>query len=93
MRTSRISGVACSFSAAAAALIESDTNNVTLSAPGTIKGNPVNFRMTIPIEFIAGGKMILDPLISSRFPFDHYLDAYHSIEAAHGNSMKVMIEL
>jgi L-iditol 2-dehydrogenase len=45
------------------------------------------------IEFIAGGKMILDPLISSRFAFDHYLDAYHSIEAAHGDSMKVMIEL
>ena len=45
------------------------------------------------IEFIAAGKMVLDPLISSRFPFDHYLDAYHSIEAAHGNSMKVMIEL
>ena len=45
------------------------------------------------IEFIASGKMILDPLISSRFAFDRYLDAYHSIESAHGDSMKVMIEL
>lgn len=45
------------------------------------------------IEFMAAGKMVLDPLISSRFPFARYLDAYHAIEASHGNSMKVMIDL
>jgi L-iditol 2-dehydrogenase len=45
------------------------------------------------IEFIAAGKIALEPLISSRFPFGRYLDAYHAIEAAHGDSMKVMIEL
>ena len=45
------------------------------------------------IEFIAAGQMVLDPLISSRFSFERYLDAYHTIEAAHGDSMKVMIEL
>lgn len=45
------------------------------------------------IEFIAAGKMVLEPLISARFPFERYLEAYHAIEAAHGSSMKVMIEL
>jgi L-iditol 2-dehydrogenase len=45
------------------------------------------------VEWLAAGKLVLEPLISARFPFERYLDAYHAIEAAQGSSMKVMIEL
>lgn len=45
------------------------------------------------IELVAGGKMNLDQMITHRFPFERYLDAYHAIENAHGEYLKVMIEL
>ncbi len=45
------------------------------------------------IELVVNNKLCLDDLISSRFPFSRYLDAYHAIEAAKGNYMKVMIDL
>ncbi len=35
----------------------------------------------------------LDEMITHRFPFERYLDAYHAIEASHGEYLKVMIEL
>ncbi len=45
------------------------------------------------IDLVNSGKMYLNEMITHRFPFDRYLDAYHAIEAAHGEYLKVMIEL
>lgn len=45
------------------------------------------------IDLVASGKMKLDEMITHRFPFDRYLDAYHTIEASKGEYLKVMIEL
>jgi len=45
------------------------------------------------IELAAAGMLKLDEMISMHFPFERYLDAYHTIEAAKGNIMKVMIDL
>ncbi len=45
------------------------------------------------IALVTGGKMRLAEMITHRFPFDQYLDAYHAIEASHGEYLKVMIEL
>jgi L-iditol 2-dehydrogenase/threonine 3-dehydrogenase len=45
------------------------------------------------VEFIAEGKLITTPLITSRFPFEQYLDAYHFIEKEGHKSLKVMIGL
>jgi L-iditol 2-dehydrogenase len=45
------------------------------------------------IELIDEGKIKLDDLITHRFPFAHYLEAYETIEASNGRYMKVMIEL
>jgi len=43
------------------------------------------------IELILSGKMFLDDLITNRFMFEEYLDAYHAIEESNGAYMKVMI--
>ena len=45
------------------------------------------------MELIASGKMQLNNLITHRFKFEQYLDAYHTIEESNGHYMKVMIEL
>jgi L-iditol 2-dehydrogenase len=45
------------------------------------------------VELVSSGKMTLDQLVTHRFPFDRYLDAYQTIEAAQGEYLKVMIEL
>ncbi len=45
------------------------------------------------IDLVARGKMQLEQMITHRFPFDRYLDAYHAIEASKGEYLKVMIEL
>ena len=45
------------------------------------------------IELIAEGKIQLDNLITHRFMFERYLDAYQAIQEADGRYMKVMIEL
>lgn len=45
------------------------------------------------VHFIAEGKLITEPLITSRFSFDQYLKAYHYIEEQKDRSLKVMIEL
>jgi L-iditol 2-dehydrogenase len=47
----------------------------------------------VAIDLVARGAMSLDNLITHRFPFDQYLEAYHVIEESHGEYMKVMIEL
>ena len=45
------------------------------------------------VEMIASGKIITKPLLTNRFPFSNYLDAYKFIEEQGDKSMKVMIEL
>ena len=45
------------------------------------------------IELVSQGKINLDNMITQRFAFDNYLDAYKAIEDAKGEYLKVMIEL
>jgi L-iditol 2-dehydrogenase len=47
----------------------------------------------IAIDFINAGKIHLKPMVSLHIPFQQYLDAYKKIEEAHGDIMKVMIDL
>jgi L-iditol 2-dehydrogenase len=45
------------------------------------------------IELAASGRMALDRLVSDKFRFEDYLDAYRFIEKAADRAMKVMIAL
>ena len=45
------------------------------------------------IELAASGALHLDEMITGHFSFRDYLSAYETIEAAHGNSLKMMIDL
>jgi 2-desacetyl-2-hydroxyethyl bacteriochlorophyllide A dehydrogenase len=45
------------------------------------------------VRFIVEGRIKTAPLITSRFSFDHYLDAYRFIEKEGHKSLKVIIDL
>ncbi len=45
------------------------------------------------IQLVASGKLHLDEMITHRFAFRDYLKAYETIEASHGEYLKVMIDL
>jgi 2-desacetyl-2-hydroxyethyl bacteriochlorophyllide A dehydrogenase len=45
------------------------------------------------VEWIAGGQVITDPLVSKQFKFDKYLDAYKYIDEHSKDIMKVMVTL
>ena len=45
------------------------------------------------IQLVREARMHLAPLITHRFPFEQYLQAYHTIEEAQGQTMKAIIEL
>jgi L-iditol 2-dehydrogenase len=62
-----------------------------LSLVGTLMYQKSDYEQAITLA--AQGLVHLDPLITHRFPFEEYLAAYHTIEAAQGEYMKVMIEL
>ena len=62
-----------------------------LSLVGTLMYKKKDFKQAI--ELISEGKMCLDDLVTHRFKFEEYLDAYHTIEESNGEYMKVMIEL
>lgn len=62
-----------------------------LSLVGTLMYQKSDYQKAI--ELVAGGKMQLDPMITHRFKFSDYLDAYHAIENAEGRVLKVMIEV
>ena len=62
-----------------------------LSLVGTLMYQKADYLRAI--DLVAKGKLHLDAMITHRFPFDHYLDAYHAIEAAKGEYLKVMIDL
>lgn len=62
-----------------------------LSLVGTLMYQKADYERAVAL--IGSGAMTLDPLITHRFSFNRYLDAYHAIETAHGEYLKVMIEL
>jgi L-iditol 2-dehydrogenase len=62
-----------------------------LSLVGTLMYQKSDFKKAV--ELIASGKMYLNELVTHRFNFKKYLDAYHAIEESNGEYMKVMIEL
>lgn len=62
-----------------------------LSLVGTLMYQNVDYEKAI--KLIADQKLHLDPLLTHRFAFKHYLDAYHTIEKSGGEYLKVMIEL
>lgn len=62
-----------------------------LSLVGTLMYQRPDYEQAI--ELVASGRMHLDELITNYFPFKKYLDAYRAIEAAAGETMKVMITL
>jgi L-iditol 2-dehydrogenase len=62
-----------------------------LSLVGTLMYQKEDFERAI--DLVSTGKMYLDNLISHRFKFTEYLAAYHLIEKANGEYMKVMIDL
>lgn len=45
------------------------------------------------IDLVEAKKVNLEPLITDRYPFDRYLDAYKHIDANREKSMKVMISV
>lgn len=62
-----------------------------LSLVGTLMYQKVDYERAVAL--VASGKMALDQLVTHRFSFDQYLDAYHAIEAAKGEYLKVMVDL
>jgi L-iditol 2-dehydrogenase len=62
-----------------------------LSLVGTLMYKKEDFIMAV--DLISEGKMCLDDLVTHRFTFEQYLDAYHTIEESNGEYMKVMIDL
>ena len=45
------------------------------------------------VREIAAGHIKLEPLVTKRFPFEEYAEAYNYIDAHRETSMKVMIDL
>jgi len=45
------------------------------------------------VEMIAEGKINIDPLLSKRFPFEEYQDAYSYIDREGDKTMKVLIDM
>lgn len=62
-----------------------------LSLVGTLMYQRADYERAI--ELVAKHQMRLGEMITHRFPFNEYLDAYHAIEASKGEYLKVMIEL
>jgi L-iditol 2-dehydrogenase len=62
-----------------------------LSLVGTLMYQKADYDRAV--ELAASGSLHLDALITHRFSFGQYLEAYHAIEASQGQYLKVMIEL
>jgi L-iditol 2-dehydrogenase len=62
-----------------------------LSLVGTLMYQKKDYERAI--ELVAEGKLCLGPMVTHRFAFRDYLEAYETIERLKGESMKVMIEL
>jgi len=62
-----------------------------LSLVGTLMYQKQDYERAI--DLAANGKLQLVPMVTQRFPFKRYLEAYEMIEGSHGEYMKVMIDL
>lgn len=62
-----------------------------LNLIGTLMYQKVDYERAI--ELVAAGKMYLEPMITQRFAFKEYWNAYQAIEESGGKYLKVMIEL
>jgi L-iditol 2-dehydrogenase len=62
-----------------------------LSLVGTLMYQKVDYERAIALA--AAGKLHLAEMITQRFAFEQYLQAYEMIEDSGGKYMKVMIEL
>ena len=62
-----------------------------LSLLGTLMYQKVDYLRAI--ELVAAGKLRLDQMVTHRFSFSKYLEAYEAIESSGGKYMKVMIDL
>ncbi len=65
--------------------------NNELSLIGTLMYQRADYECAI--DLVARHAIQLDELITHRFPFEAYLEAYQVIEASQGKYLKVMIEL
>lgn len=62
-----------------------------LSLIGTLMYQKQDYEKAI--ELAEAGKLCLEPLVTDKFPFRSYLDAYHYIDSAKDRAMKVMINV
>lgn len=62
-----------------------------LSLIGTLMYQKKDYERAI--ELVETGKLQLEQMVTQRFPFEEYLQAYQAIKASGGRYMKVMIEL
>jgi L-iditol 2-dehydrogenase len=62
-----------------------------LSLVGTLMYQKKDYERAI--ELVAAGKMCLEPMVTQRFSFKEYLNAYEAIESSDGKYLKVMIDL
>lgn len=62
-----------------------------LSLLGTLMYQKKDYERAI--ELVSNGKLCLDQMITHRYAFKDYLEAYEAIESSGGNYMKVMIDL
>ncbi len=62
-----------------------------LSLIGTLMYQKKDYERAI--ELVAGGRLHLDQMVTHRFAFADYLQAYEAIESSDGKYMKVMIDL
>ena len=62
-----------------------------LSLIGTLMYQDKDYRTAVSL--LEAGKIALKPLITDRYPFESYLEAYRHIESARDRVMKVMVRL
>jgi len=62
-----------------------------LTLVGTLMYQEKDYRTAVSL--LEAGKIELDALITNRYPFEQYLEAYRLIDAARDRVMKVMIRL
>jgi len=62
-----------------------------LSLIGTLMYQQNDYEQAV--EWIAGGAMITEPLVTGHFPFEQYEEAYHFIEKEGDTTLKIVIDL
>jgi L-iditol 2-dehydrogenase len=62
-----------------------------ISITGTLMYQKRDYEQAIAL--IHGGSINLETMITHRYPFNDYQEAYQAIEALNGEFLKVMIEM